>query len=166
MAEESSSSPGESSSSGIPTPELLTYVKLEKTLVLDTDQDEAYVFNGLEAYLLTIRAFDEDDNPVSVFVYQREVIDEEEESTADGYERAFFSNVASSNDLEELPQGIPSDQNQILFRHHTVQLICRSTSEAEFIWTEINKDLTALINHHKILLERLPSAPHETVVIS
>ena len=120
--------------------------------------------NGFEAFLLTIQAFDADDAPASVFVFQREVINEWE-SDPDVRDKSFFSNVASPNDWQELPVGVPSDEDVVLFLYHKIEVFARSLVEAEYIWSEVQKDVRALVQHHKYMLNVVDSDPDETVVI-
>jgi len=136
--------------------ELISAVRLTKTI--DTNVQE---FDGI---MLTIEAMDADDVSVPVFVFQREVINEAE-STPDVRDKAFFSNVASPNDWQELPIGVPEDEDIVLFLYHKIQVFVRTAADAEYIWTEVSKDVRALIEHHKFMLSLLVGEPDEILEI-
>ena len=132
-------------------PDLLLYARLVKTIVPNT-VDEAIAYpSELKAHLLTIEAFDVDDDELSIFVFQREVFDPYETESSNAA-NALFSHVCSPNDLQELTIGLPEDETITLFRYHKVEALVRSLAEADYAWEEIKKDVQALITHHKLLL--------------
>lgn len=133
--------------------DLVVYAKLRKVLTPKASDDESITLpSDQESALISIEALDASDNPLPIFVYQVEVFDPtavaEEDQVA-----AFFSNVCSPNDIQELTVGIPDDSDVVKFRHHKITALCRSVNEANWIWEEVQLDVQSLIDHQKLLAD-------------
>lgn len=140
---------------------LITYAKLFRTLIPDQFQDGSSRGNRF-SHAVTITALDNASLNIDLFVYQIETFTN---TVGDTVKTAFFSNVASTYDLQEIPAGIPSSSyNGTMFRYHTVTAVTRSLEEAEYIWDEIQRDVAELIVHHKKLAQS--AGTYEVVVIS
>ena len=140
---------------------LITYAKLFRVLVPDQYQDGTSR-SGRYSHSVAITALDSASLNLDLFVYQIETFTNNVGTTT---KTAFFSNVASTYDLQEIPAGIPSaSYNGTMFRHHTVTALTRSLEEAEYLWDEIQRDVAELVAHHKKLNQS--EGTYEVVVIS
>lgn len=138
---------------------MLTRVVLTGTFTPNTSDPNIQMSTGLEANRLVIEATDGSDNPVDIFVYQTEVLDlYEEQASANADTRsALFVGVASPNDLQELPVGVPGTSDDVdMFMLASVDVLTRSMDESVFIWDTVVAEVRALVRHHK-LLEAPPS---------
>lgn len=106
------------------------------------EQDYAY---------LEISATDSEGSPAHIFVYQKEPFDSREE--ADEQNKAFFTAVCSPLDWQEMPIGTLNDNDYLMFRTSVANLIVRSEKEADYIYSEIQKDVKLLTDINKMLLD-------------
>lgn len=138
---------------------MLTSVTLSKTLKLNTVHPNIVMPSGLAGNHLRIEATDASDNPLDLFVYQTEILDLYAETSSNPtVVSALFQGVASPNDLEELPVGVPDEDDGVeVFMLSYVDVYTRSTDEAEFIWEEIQADVRGLVRHFQLLTDP-PSA--------
>jgi len=147
----------------------LTTVKLSKKVVESGDPATPNPGSSqYPVYYITITALDESDDPAPVFVYRRFVIDEAQ-TDVDERDRAFFSNICSPTDWEELPVGIPNgagEEDVTVFRHNVINAYVRSQAELDFLWDEVKTDVQLLVNHGKHIAGTIGSADEDEVTIS
>lgn len=129
---------------------LVTEARVNYTITpYDPDLAEPLTdINGRAAVMLTLAITDSGSTPIDLLVFQMEP---REAGQADV---AFFSNVASQNDIEELPNwdGVSAlDASVSLFRYHTAQFMCRSLFEANYIREEVEKDIRELVRSNEVI---------------
>jgi len=129
--------------------ELITHIELSKRLVNNSTDPESVLPDQLVSTYIEITATDANGDPADIFVYQVEPINYDSLDTR----AALFSNVCSPNDWQELPIGVPTDEETLYFRLNTLKAICRSAAESDLIWTSVIEDVEALIAVHKSLLD-------------
>ena len=141
---------------------LITSVDYVVEITPSEVDDTQILTNGLAATRLVITLTDPGSGAegVHLFVYQVEVIDPTE-TLADDQVKAMFTNVASPNDIEDLPIGAQSTTVGHLFRHNVVDLLLPSYTYANDLKDEILADITALIERNK-LLDNPPSEAQQT----
>jgi len=141
---------------------LVTFVRLHRTLIPDQYQSGNARFGEQFSHYIEITAQTSASQNLNLFVFQIEPY-VNEDNTTDRY--AVFSNVASTYDLQDIPEGIPSASwNGTFFRYHKVEAYTRSLTEAEYIWDEIQKDVASLVAHHKRLIAA--TGTDETVIVN
>ena len=146
---------------------MLTYVKLTGTFTPHNTDNNISLPSGLAANLLRIDATDASDNPVDLFVYVTEVLDLYEETSSNPTViSALFQNVASPNDYEELPVGVPDPEDEVAndqFMLSYIEILTRSRDEAEFVWNEVVADVRGLVRHFQLLLDP-PTGSTQTLI--
>jgi len=127
---------------------LVTTIKLDKVLTPNASDPDVTLPNDQKAFRLEITSTDGLGNPIHIFVHQTEQMDPNNPDSR----VAMFTNVASANDWQELPESIPTDPNVIIFRYYKAVAIARSAIEADFIWQAVKNDVANLVKLHKLLL--------------
>jgi hypothetical protein len=98
------------------------------------------------AYPITIQAYGTD-IPSEVFVYRVG-------KSGDPFKGDQFSCVASVSQIYEIPADRAlalTSENQISFyRTSQLELICRTSEEAEYVWAVVQEDILALVNNYNL----------------
>lgn len=108
---------------------------------------------GTVCMLLEIDAVDNSNPPapVPLFVYQLAMNDPRAQSPDQQY-IAMYSNVASANDMQELPIGIPTlltDPTTQMFLLDKISVICQSLDAANFIWSRVQAHVDQLVAQNR-----------------
>lgn len=102
----------------------------------------------MQGYYLVVEVLSATDMPEEIFVYQRTT--QYGQSAQDQY-ADLFVNVASPNDIEEIPVGQPNDDNNPFYRSADLTLCFRSVVELEECWQYIKEDVAGLVDALKSL---------------
>lgn len=94
----------------------------------------------LQGYILDLEVTAATDMPKEIFVWQSKV-------TFGTSQINQFINIASPNDLEEVPPNQPgADEDNPFFRTNTLQFTFRSMVELEETWEYIKEDIQGLVD--------------------
>lgn len=141
----------------IDTSKLVTEVTLKLTATRDASDPNVVYPNGQLSHLVSITAEGASANALDIFVFQLEL--RNPYAASSNVYQAYFSNVGSPTDLQELPHGIPTSlTSHKQFLYSQIDVIVRSPTEAQYVWDEVQKDVAALVDQHKWMIAGLVSA--------
>jgi len=116
---------------------------------------------SLDTHLVTMTASGSANIAIPLFVYQSEVVNP---LTSLNGMLAFFTNIASPLDMQDLPVGVPLDaQANTMFRLSTLRVYTRSQKEAEFVRDEVRADVRALVSRCKALNSWISTPSSENI---
>ena len=128
----------------------LTSIQYDVTITPSAVDDTQVLTNGLAATRLQITTTTDGTTPAYVFVYQVEVEDPME-TEPENQVKALFTNVASPNDMQELPVGAQFNTAGHMFRHDEVDVLLPTYDLIETLKDQILADLDALVERNKLL---------------
>jgi hypothetical protein len=131
--------------------------------LLITPQDAPGVVPG---FRLIVRA-EREGQPLHLFVYQRELVDQNA-STTDSRYQDFYVGVCSSVDYQELVVGGPAEGQEEVqgakYRFHEIDIHLSSAAEREIVTERIIQRVRELVRAHK-MYELNPPGPTRDVEI-